>query len=152
MAELNGGSAAGAASGELAATAIANAMYPNTKPDDLSQSQKDTVTTLATIAAGMAGGIAGGDTSGAISGAQAGKNSVENNSMSQSWGGLVPTQVQQDATLAFDPSQHGKSAEEISDAIDASHVRPSWGTEYKVKPNGKAEISGGAGFFSERWG
>ncbi len=83
VAELNGGSAAagaaGAASGELAATAIANAMYPNTKPGDLSQSQKDTVTTLATIAAGMAGGIAGGGTSGAISGAQAGKNSVENN-------------------------------------------------------------------------
>ena len=70
MAELNGGSdaagVAGAASGELAATAIANAMYPNTKPVDLSQSQKDTVTTLATIAAGMAGGIAGGDTSGAM--------------------------------------------------------------------------------------
>ncbi len=86
VAELNGGSAAagaaGAASGELAATAIANAMYPNTNPGDLSQSQKDTVTTLATIAAGMAGGIAGGGTSGAISGAQAGKNSVENNALS----------------------------------------------------------------------
>ena len=60
--------------------------------------------------------------------------------------GLVPPRVQQGASLAFDSSQQGKSTEEISDAIDASHLGPSWGTEYKVKPNGKAEISGGAGF------
>lgn len=43
--------------------------------------------------------------------------------MSQGWSGLVPPRVQQDASLAFDPSQQGKSAEEISDAIDASHLR-----------------------------
>ncbi|MBV8042003.1 hemagglutinin repeat-containing protein, partial [Pluralibacter sp.] len=87
VAELNGGSAAagavGAASGELAATAIAQALYPDRKPGDLSQSQKDMVTALATVAAGMAGGIAGGDASGAMSGAQAGKNAVENNSLGE---------------------------------------------------------------------
>ncbi|EDT7594944.1 hypothetical protein G3D91_004738 [Salmonella enterica subsp. enterica] len=54
--------------------------------------------------------------------------------MSQGWGGLVPPRVQQDASLAFDPSQQGKNAEEISDAIDASHMGPSWGTTYKVHP------------------
>lgn len=50
---------------------------------------------------------------------------VENNSMSE----LVPPRVQQDASLAFDPNQQGKSAEEVGDAIDASHMGPSWGTE-----------------------
>ena len=38
--------------------------------------------------------------------------------------GLVPLRVQQDASLAFDPSQQGKSAEEINDAIDALHLGP----------------------------
>jgi filamentous hemagglutinin len=66
---------------------------------------------------------------------------VENNSMS----GLVPPRVQQDASLAFDPSQQGKTVEEINDAIDASHLGPSWGTEYKVKPYVKGEVAGGAG-------
>ncbi|ADO50260.1 hemagglutinin repeat-containing protein [[Enterobacter] lignolyticus] len=83
VAELNGGSAlagaAGAASGELAAGAIAKVLYPDIDTKNLSQSQKDTVTALATVAAGMVGGIMGGDTSGAMSGAQAGKNAVENN-------------------------------------------------------------------------
>jgi filamentous hemagglutinin len=59
---------------------------------------------------------------------------------------LVPPRIQQDASLVFDPSQQGKSAEEISDAIDASHLGPSWGTEYKVKLNGKIEVSGGIVF------
>ncbi|AJJ09540.1 shlA/HecA/FhaA exofamily protein [Yersinia rohdei] len=59
--------------------------------------------------------------------------------------GFVPPRVQQDASLAFDPSQQGKSAEQINEVIDASHLGPSWGTEYKVKPNGKVEVSGGVG-------
>lgn len=50
---------------------------------------------------------------------------VDNNSMSE----LVPPRVQQDASLVFDPNQQGKSAEEVGDAIDASHMGPSWGTE-----------------------
>ncbi|WP_414826394.1 polymorphic toxin type 25 domain-containing protein [Yersinia rohdei] len=58
--------------------------------------------------------------------------------------GLVPPRVQQDASLAFDPNQQGKSAEQINEAIDASHLGPSWGTEYKVKPYVKGEVAGGA--------
>lgn len=38
--------------------------------------------------------------------------------------GLVPPRVQQDPSLAFDPSQQGKSEEEINDAIDALHLGP----------------------------
>jgi filamentous hemagglutinin len=68
---------AGAATGELAARAIAGMLYPGVK--DLSEEQKQTISTLATISAGMAGGIAGDSTSAAASGAQSGKNAVENN-------------------------------------------------------------------------
>lgn len=74
--------AVGAASGELAATAIARQFYPDTDPSKLTEDQKQTVSTLATISAGMAGGIAGGNTADIAAGASAGKNSVENNSLS----------------------------------------------------------------------
>ncbi|MCT4708742.1 hemagglutinin repeat-containing protein, partial [Enterobacteriaceae bacterium H11S18] len=74
--------AAGAGAGELAARAIAGIYYPGVKMSDLTEEQKQTVSTLASISAGMAGGIAGGDVSGAAAGASAGKNAVENNSLS----------------------------------------------------------------------
>ncbi|MNZ69211.1 hypothetical protein D3C78_875030 [compost metagenome] len=57
--------------------------------------------------------------------------------------GLLPPRVQQDASLAFGPNQQGKSAEEVGDAIDASHIGPSWGTEYKVHPTVQASVNGG---------
>ncbi|ECG1392667.1 TPA_asm: hypothetical protein GNB58_005408, partial [Salmonella enterica subsp. houtenae serovar 45:g,z51:-] len=63
----------------------------------------------------------------------------------QGWGGLVPTRVQQDATLAFDPSQQGKSSDEISEAINNSHIGPSVGEEWKVSTNAKAGASGAIG-------
>jgi len=75
--------AAGTASGELAAKAIAGVLYPDvTDLSKLSEEQKQTVSTLATISAGMAGGLAGDSTSSAAAGAGAGKNAVENNSLS----------------------------------------------------------------------
>lgn len=128
--------AAGAATAELAGI-IATSVYGK-DVSQLSESEKQTVSALATVAAGLAGGLAGDSTADAMAGAIAGKTTVENNAMSQGWSGLVPPRVQQDASLAFDPSQQGKSAEEISDAIDASHLGPSWGTTYKVHPVGQA--------------
>jgi filamentous hemagglutinin len=74
--------AAGAASAELAARAIMATLYPGKTAGQLTEEEKQTVSTLATISAGMAGGIAGDSTSGAAGGAQAGKNAVENNSLS----------------------------------------------------------------------
>lgn len=74
--------AAGAATGELAARAIAGMLYPGVKQSDLSEEQKQTISTLATISAGMAGGIAGDSTASAATGAQSGKNAVENNYLS----------------------------------------------------------------------
>ncbi|HHA1669483.1 TPA: hemagglutinin repeat-containing protein [Enterobacter roggenkampii] len=75
--------AAGAATGELAARAIAGMLYPDVKDlSKLSEEQKQTISALATIAAGMAGGLAGDSTGSAVAGGQAGKNAVENNFLS----------------------------------------------------------------------
>ena len=75
--------AAGAATGELAARAIAGMLYPDvTDLSQLSEDQKQTISTLATISAGMAGGLSGDSTASAAAGAQAGKNAVENNYLS----------------------------------------------------------------------
>ena len=74
--------AAGAATGELAAKAIAGVLYPGvTDLSKLSEEQKQTVSALATISAGMAGGLAGDSTAAAAAGAQAGKNAAENNTL-----------------------------------------------------------------------
>ncbi|WP_249665970.1 hemagglutinin repeat-containing protein, partial [Enterobacter sp. 120016] len=87
VAALQGNSAAagaaGAATGELAAHAIASLLYPDVKDlSKLSEDQKQTVITLASISAGMAGGIAGNKTASAATGAQSGKNAAENNATS----------------------------------------------------------------------
>jgi len=86
VAALQGNSAAagaaGAATGELAAKAIAGMLYPDVKDlSKLSEEQKQTVSALATISAGMAGGLTGDSTGSAVAGGQAGKNAAENNSL-----------------------------------------------------------------------
>ncbi|HGH4621572.1 TPA: hemagglutinin repeat-containing protein [Enterobacter cloacae] len=86
VAALQGNSAAagaaGAATGELAAKAIAGMLYPDVKDlSTLSEEQKQTVSALATISAGMAGGLVGDSTGSAVAGGQAGKNAAENNSL-----------------------------------------------------------------------
>ena len=88
VAALQGNSAAagaaGAATGELAAKAIAGMLYPDVNDlSTLSEEQKQTVSALATISAGMAGGLAGDSTASAMAGAQGGKNTVENNALSK---------------------------------------------------------------------
>ncbi|HBC3229565.1 TPA: hemagglutinin repeat-containing protein, partial [Escherichia coli O146] len=131
--------AAGAATGEVVGI-IATQMYG--KPvSELSETEKQMVSTLATVAAGLAGGLVGDSGVSAVAGAQSGKTTVENNALSE----LVPPRVQQDTSLAIDLGQKGQGHEEINNAIDASHIGPSWGTEYKVKTNGKIEVSGGIG-------
>lgn len=76
--------AAGAASDELAARAIAGMLYPGvTDLSTLTEAQKQTVSTLATISAGMAGGLAGDSSASVVVGAQGGKNATENNALSK---------------------------------------------------------------------
>ncbi|OWO85580.1 hypothetical protein B5C26_02365, partial [Photorhabdus luminescens] len=75
--------AAGAASGELAAQVLIKQLYGDgAKVSELTEEQKQTVSTLSTLAAGLAGGIAGDSSASALTGAQAGKNAVDNNHLS----------------------------------------------------------------------
>nr|MCD3902744.1 hemagglutinin repeat-containing protein [Escherichia coli] len=72
--------AAGAATGEVVGM-IATQMYG--KPvSELSETEKQTVSTLATVAAGLAGGLVGDSGVSAVAGAQSGKTTVENNALS----------------------------------------------------------------------
>ncbi|MDW8846756.1 hemagglutinin repeat-containing protein [Erwinia sp. MMLR14_017] len=86
LAQMSGNSAsagaAGAAGGELAARAIVAVMYPHTNISDLTESQKQMVSTLSEMAAGLAGGIAADSPAGGVVGVGTGKNAVENNSLS----------------------------------------------------------------------
>ncbi|WP_208642061.1 polymorphic toxin type 50 domain-containing protein, partial [Citrobacter gillenii] len=75
--------AAGAVTGELAAKAIMEAMYPDKQVSELSEAEKQTISMLASLSAGMAGALAGDSTSSAAAGAQSGKNAAENNSLSK---------------------------------------------------------------------
>ncbi|HEY0209634.1 VENN motif pre-toxin domain-containing protein, partial [Acerihabitans sp.] len=83
IAELSGASAAagatGAAAGELAAPAIALALYGTADGDKLTSQQKQHLGALSTLASGIAAGVSSDSASGAVVGAQAGKNAVENN-------------------------------------------------------------------------
>ena len=54
---------------------IAGMLYPGVKQSDLSEEQKQTISTLATVSAGLAGGLTGNSTASAAVGAQSGKNS-----------------------------------------------------------------------------
>ncbi|MBN5215716.1 hemagglutinin repeat-containing protein [Serratia ureilytica] len=85
-AQLNNQSAAagglGAGGGELAARYIAGQLFPGKTAEQLSESERQQVSTLSQLAAGLAGGLATGDTAGAVTGGQAGKNAVENNYLS----------------------------------------------------------------------
>ncbi|EJN3762192.1 VENN motif pre-toxin domain-containing protein, partial [Escherichia coli] len=69
--------AAGAAAGEVVGM-IATQMYGKSV-SELSETEKQTVSTLATVAAGLAGGLVGDSGASAVAGAQSGKTTVENN-------------------------------------------------------------------------
>lgn len=135
--------AAGAATGELAAHAIASLLYPEVKDlSKLSEDQKQTIVTLASVSAGVAGGLAGGSTASAAAGAQGGKNAAENNATSN-WGGLVPPATQQDASLAFDLGGKGVSPDKINKAITDSHIGPSVGDTAKIHGDVKGQVAVG---------
>ncbi|HGG6664823.1 TPA: polymorphic toxin type 25 domain-containing protein, partial [Salmonella enterica subsp. diarizonae serovar 61:i:z] len=82
-------------------------------------------------------------------GAQAGKNAVENNSLSD--GFQLPKGLTDYGAAAASWNQyavdHNLTQEQTQEGLNriATGEGPSWGTEYKVKPNGKVEVSGGVG-------
>lgn len=60
---------------------IAQQLYPNIKREDLTEEQRQTISSLSTLAAGLAGGLTGDSSADAVAGVQAGKNALENNSL-----------------------------------------------------------------------
>ncbi len=92
--------AAGAATGEIAASVIKAQLYPDKKVSALSESEKQTVSTLSTLASGLAGGIAGDSTASAVAGAQAGKTVVENNYLSNAQQSQKAKELAECQTLA----------------------------------------------------
>ncbi|WAG08731.1 VENN motif pre-toxin domain-containing protein [Aeromonas jandaei] len=71
--------ATGAATGELVGM-MATQLY-HKDASQLTEGEKETVSTLATLAAGLAGGLTGDSTTEVLAGAQTGKTVVENNSL-----------------------------------------------------------------------
>jgi len=78
----NGNSALAGASGAAMGEFIAQQLYPNIKREDLTEEQRQTISSLSTLAAGLAGGLTGDSSADAVAGAQAGKTTVENNYLS----------------------------------------------------------------------
>ncbi|STO59245.1 filamentous hemagglutinin outer membrane protein [Canicola haemoglobinophilus] len=75
--------AAGALTGEAAAQIIAQKLYgidgKSKTTNDLSESEKQTITALSQLAGGLAGGVIGDSTTSAVSSADIAKRAVENN-------------------------------------------------------------------------
>ncbi|EOK4480812.1 contact-dependent inhibition effector tRNA nuclease [Escherichia coli] len=132
--------AAGAATGELAARAIAGMLYPGVKQSDLSEEQKQTISTLATVSAGLAGGLTGNSTASAAVGAQSGKNAVENNSLSAGWNNILPSGIQDYGQAVASWNQYAQdnnlTPEQVQEGMNRIAIGegPSWGTTYKVHP------------------
>ncbi|MEK9495065.1 VENN motif pre-toxin domain-containing protein, partial [Photorhabdus sp. P32] len=86
IAELKGGSAiagsVGAAGGELAASVIAGALYPDKKLSELTADEKEKISHLSTLAGGIAAGLVTDSTAGGVDGAQTAKNATDNNHLS----------------------------------------------------------------------
>ncbi|MCA5919645.1 VENN motif pre-toxin domain-containing protein, partial [Pectobacterium brasiliense] len=66
----------------LAARVIADRLYPGKAISEMTESEKQTVTTLSLLAGGLAAGTVGDSTTNAVAGAQASQNAVENNYLS----------------------------------------------------------------------
>ncbi|BEI00190.1 hypothetical protein KH20906_29170 [Edwardsiella ictaluri] len=104
--------AAGAATGEIVGM-LATEIYQ--KPvAELSESEKQTVSTLATVAAGLAGGLVGDSGASALAGAQSGKTTTENNALSLPSG--LMDYGQASSSLGQFMAQNGASAAEIAQA------------------------------------
>lgn len=132
--------AAGTATGELAARAITGMLYPGVKQSDLSEEQKQTISTLATVSAGLACGLTGNSTASAAVGAQSGKNAVENNSLSDGWNNILPSGTQDYGQAVASWNQYAQdnnlTPEQVQEGMNRIAIGegPSWGTTYKVHP------------------
>nr|WP_232434406.1 hemagglutinin repeat-containing protein [Pseudomonas fuscovaginae] len=82
LASSQGNSALAGAAGAGIGEYISKQLYPNKSVDQLTESERQTVSALSTLAGGLAGGLAAGGLDNAIAAAGAAKNAVENNHLS----------------------------------------------------------------------
>ncbi len=106
--------AAGALSGELAARAIKEQMFPGKSNSELSESDKQLISNLATLASGLAGNLASGNPAGTAAAAQAGKNAAENNNLA-----LAASEVAANTAAAMDGAAANGSKGSNGDDWDA---------------------------------
>ncbi|MCJ2369419.1 hemagglutinin repeat-containing protein [Aeromonas dhakensis] len=119
-------SATGAATGELVGI-LATELY-HKEASELTEGQKETVSTLATLAAGLAGGLSGDSSAEVLAAAQTGKTVVENNFLSSTSSDkrdvLIDKLMQGDTSpqtvKEFLQLQH---ADERSDALVAKYIK-----------------------------
>ncbi|MHC6657261.1 hemagglutinin repeat-containing protein [Aeromonas salmonicida] len=133
-------SATGAATGELVGI-LATELY-HKEASELTEGQKETVSTLATLAAGLAGGLTGDSSAEVLAGAQTGKTVVENNFLSSTSSEkrdvLIDKLMQGDTSprtvKEFLKLQH---ADERSDALVAKYIK----APYEMSEKEKQELS-----------
>ncbi len=77
----NGNSALAGASGAAMGEFIAQQLYPNIKREDLTEEQRQTISSLSMLAADLAGGLTGDSSADAVAGGQTGKTAAENNNL-----------------------------------------------------------------------
>ncbi|KGQ65460.1 hemagglutinin repeat-containing protein [Gallibacterium anatis] len=110
--------AAGAVSGELAASIITKQLYQKS-PEQLTEAQKQTVSALSQLASGLAGGLISDSTAGAINSAEIGKRAVENNY-------LFRHEAEELVRLLKEKEQceaQGKNCQAIQDRITELHIK-----------------------------
>ncbi|ARD39358.1 hemagglutinin [Edwardsiella ictaluri] len=118
--------AAGAATGEIVGM-LATEIYQ--KPvAELSESEKQTVSTLATLAAGLAVGLVGDSGASALAGAQSGKTTVENNLLGATSSDKLETVIEKikngDKTLATaNDLIKLENADKRSDALISKYLK-----------------------------
>ncbi|SDQ71138.1 filamentous hemagglutinin [Pseudomonas grimontii] len=78
--------AAGAVVAEKTAQLIKEKLYGDVSNENLTQEQKQTISSLSTLAAGLSGSLVGKDALNAVAAAQVGKNAVENNLLANKYG------------------------------------------------------------------
>lgn len=117
VAELSGtnvaAGAVGAASGELAARAIRDYLYPGKSTEDLKPDERSKISNLASLAGALAGGLTADNIAGLVSGHDAGKNAVDNNDLLPA--GMMSYGAGATSMMKYETEQ-GKTAEQVSEA------------------------------------
>ncbi|WP_371919154.1 hemagglutinin repeat-containing protein [Pseudomonas sp. GW460-R15] len=120
IAKSQGNSALAGATGASVGEYIANQLYPDKPADQMTESEKQTVSALSTLAGGLSGGLVSGSSLNAVAGAGAAKNAVENNHLTILEPlSLAVKQKEYDASCTGSTSTHcTQLASDIADLLE----------------------------------